>query len=376
LDQLNHRPHQPRPRQRGDGVHLPHHRPQPGERHVRGRLDPAGRGPECTEFNQVLYGIQEAWDQTTNAINADRVQVGLLPAVTAPDNGKVLQVSAGAWAATTMAAHVATIPVNSSLSTAGSQLSVVLATNGGLVNASGVKIAPADGSLVLSASGVNVQNVATGGISTAAGGLFLKAFQSIAADGSPAEGDVWYNTVAKSHRMQNAGALTGGVVECVFRQTADSNAVGNTTTQTIFNQTFTIPANFLTVGKTLRVRFGVAYTTNAVNTTAAIACWLNGLAGTNLGGLTTSTFTNAVGRFEYEIYITCRSTGAGGTIHVSNHALGNDNAYGFNLTGDDTATLAINTTISNTLALSFQWGAANASNVGTQRAMTVEVLNP
>jgi hypothetical protein len=149
---------------------------------------------------------------------------------------------------------------------------------------------------------------------------------------------VWYNTTTKSFKVQNAGSVTGGVVECIFRQTADSNAVGNTVTNTIFNQTLTIPANFLTVGKTIRVRYGVAYTTNSVATTAAITQWLNGLAGTSLGGLTTSTFTNPAGRFEYESIITCRSTGAGGTIHVSTRALGNDQAYGYALIGDDVAT--------------------------------------
>jgi hypothetical protein len=123
------------------------------------------------EFTQVLYGIQEAWDQTTAAINADRVQVGSLPVVTAPDNGKVLQVTAGAWAATTMAAHVATIPHDTSLSHASSQLAVALATNSGLLVSSGLAIAPADGSLILSASGVAVQLVTTGGLVTAAGGV-------------------------------------------------------------------------------------------------------------------------------------------------------------------------------------------------------------
>lgn len=159
-----------------------------------------------------------------------------------------------------------------------------------------------------------------------------------------------------------------------FTQTA-SQTIANTTTETsLFGTglgTLTLPANALAVGTTIRIRMS-----GVVSSTGANAPLRVKLGGTTLAtsdALNFATITNRAWRLEVDI--TCRTTGATGTVigqgifwyQISTVAV---NGLGLAMT----ATATIDTTTSLALALTAQWSAANPAHTITCTNATVELI--
>lgn len=156
-------------------------------------------------------------------------------------------------------------------------------------------------------------------------------------------------------------AKNGNLSGVLFTQTATAT-VANTTTETTLTSTgegsLTLPANFFTTGKTVQVK-GYGYHSAAGNPDITVKIKIGGTTylttGTVSCGNSTDTYVELQGT------ITCRSTGATGTIMAQGFYVetgGGDNHFGM----PNTTTQTIDTTTTQTIDVTVQWGTASASN--------------
>ena len=160
----------------------------------------------------------------------------------------------------------------------------------------------------------------------------------------------------------------------LFTQTADAT-VANTVTETTIVGTgvgsMTLPANFFVAGKTIRIKcFG--YHSAAASPTIRIRIKLGSTVILDTTAVASKNGTND--GFTIEGIITCRTTGVTGTIY------GQGNYIEFQSPSIDegmvgTATTTIDTTTSQAIGVTAEWGTANASNTITTTNLILEVLN-
>lgn len=169
------------------------------------------------------------------------------------------------------------------------------------------------------------------------------------------------------------GVLRQDVVGAIFKKT-DTTTVANTTTETsiVGNGigTVTLPSNFFVVGKTIRIK-GLGIHSSTANPTINIRIKLGSTVVATTGAVSSSTDTNA--QFDLDCLITCRTTGASGTVMSSGH-------YEEDGTSPDTyqmvntATTTIDTTASQVIAITVQWSAANANNTISLQNLVIESI--
>jgi hypothetical protein len=159
----------------------------------------------------------------------------------------------------------------------------------------------------------------------------------------------------------------------LFAQTA-SMTVGNTASELTLvgagTGTVTIPANMLTVGRTLRLRMWGFHSSTA-NPTVTVKAKLGSVT---IGTATGSSGNGSTNTFDVWIDITCRSVGATGTVFTQGlyqeiHTNG--------LVADfaNTAVNVIDTTAANAINVTFQWGTQALGNTITATNFTIEKLN-
>ena len=190
--------------------------------------------------------------------------------------------------------------------------------------------------------------------------------------GTPTAGDHWYNTTQKSHRLR-ATSGTAGLVGLLYANTTDSNTVTNTTTETDFNTTYSLPANALTVGKCVRIRCTGKFAQLSGTLTLKFYIGANVHLTTNALTLTPS----STEFWHYEGTFIVRSVGAGGTLlgqGISIMGTNRSQIAHSDASGSGSAT-TIDTTASATVKCSAQFGTANAANSITLQNITIEVLD-
>jgi hypothetical protein len=153
----------------------------------------------------------------------------------------------------------------------------------------------------------------------------------------------------------------------LFAQTANSTVITNTTVESsLINGgvgTLSVPANGFSIGDSFRAIFGGVLNT-ANNQTIRIRVKSNGVLLLDSGAQSITNITNNV--YNLHIDFTIRALGGAGTasivslgafnyVKTSNGAI---EGFGFNVVNNTT----FNTTISNTLDVTVQWGAASAGN--------------
>lgn len=179
--------------------------------------------------------------------------------------------------------------------------------------------------------------------------------------------------------------------------TASGTAVANSTTETILFPSITIPANFMQDGRVLRLRAMGGYGTTATPTIIFRLRW-GGVAGTVLATSSTVTTTSGTGSgasmtamWSLEMLIQTRSNGSSGTLMSnglatlftsSNATAGTVTNYGLDMpivsgsTGGTTpVAVTADLTADTALALTVQWGTANAANSIQGHQYTIEALN-
>jgi len=192
---------------------------------------------------------------------------------------------------------------------------------------------------------------------------------------SPTVGDVW-NSSATNTLQYSQSSLNTSISGTVFTGTANANT-NNTSTETSITPTgigtLTLPANFLTAGKTVRLRVAGTYTTDAVAPTLVLKFKFGS---TSIIATSATTLASAAnGYWEGNFIVTCRTTGASGTF-ASFGAIDLSSAEGTeDKTVKLTASPTIDTTTTQAITVTAQWGAADTDNSITTTILTVETLN-
>lgn len=335
-----------------------------------------------TNTQQVLYGLQEVND----LVGLSRVQAGTLPVVTSANSNSILQVESGVWSTQTLASFVPTLPVDNSISvslgllkvaladtslhTAAGGVSVQLLANGGLSTvAGGVQVLGRDTSLTIGGLGVGVNVVANGGLNINAG-LYVRGVQVLAGDPTPLDGDTWFNSTSGIYKSRLKGATLGD--GGLLGINGPGAAVANTLTLTA-GSTFSLPANFLVVGRVLRVKATVAYS-NTGTPNLQVGLYANGTSNPLSTNFADPIGSGTTGVIEVEWFVHITAVGTSGTANcLTRNCIsiggGADTVFSSVSTG-----LTVNTTILNTLTIALQWSVASASNTATVQISSVEVL--
>lgn len=170
--------------------------------------------------------------------------------------------------------------------------------------------------------------------------------------------------------------------EALFWATADGTAVANTTTETSIFNDVTIPANYMSDGRILRIRAAGKLSTTATPTITFAFRW-GGPSGTLLA--TTEAITNGSGvtnvNWRVDAMIQTRTNGATGTLLVTGMAVVHTSATAvvtniFGVSGFDApAAVTVDLTADTLLAFTADWSAASASNTLTGMIYVGESLN-
>lgn len=178
--------------------------------------------------------------------------------------------------------------------------------------------------------------------------------------------------------IANGTTLDTRYEKTIYTQTADKT-IANTTTETSMVGTgigsLTLPANFLTVGKTIRIKM-MGYLSGTNGDASTIKIKLGSTVILSAIATIPATVTGVL--FELEFTMTCRASGATGTIIGEGHTI-IAGGIGFSTSTTRemllTAPVTINTTQSLTLDTTYQWGTARAGNTLTSTIFVAEVIN-
>lgn len=190
------------------------------------------------------------------------------------------------------------------------------------------------------------------------------------------DGQFWTDSTQVTHTARLGGIstpLTGTI--CT---TSGLGTVANTTTETSLFGTLvgtkTLPANFLKVGKTIRIHIAGICASTVTPTLVFRAKLGTTTYGVTLGTLTLTNLTT--NSFVLDSSLVCLTTGATGTVQaagISTIANGTTSAYlnGFG----DSASHTVDTTASQVIDVTAQWSTAAVANTISSIACTVEILN-
>lgn len=146
----------------------------------------------------------------------------------------------------------------------------------------------------------------------------------------------------------------------LYSNVAASTAVTNTTTETAFDQKYTLPANSLQVGSVLRIRAqGIATATNSTDTLNA-KLYIGGTTGqliAQTGALDVA--NNDLFTFDFELIV--RTIGATGTIVGAGYTFVGTPGTA-NLRAAYLASSTLDTTANKDIVVSATWSVANAGN--------------
>ena len=164
----------------------------------------------------------------------------------------------------------------------------------------------------------------------------------------------------------------------LFTQTADKT-VANTSTETTLLGTGegskTLPADFLTVGKTIYIRVSGYWSDISSPGTGEARVKIGG---TTILDTTAQTPAGSVSNKTFEIdgFITCRTTGASGTIHHQGYLLLDVGGQSLEFWGmPATSTTTVDTTSSLAIDVTWQWSTADAGNTMTATNATIQVIS-
>jgi len=172
--------------------------------------------------------------------------------------------------------------------------------------------------------------------------------------------------------------VSSGLSNCFGFQTAlqGGDTIANSVAATIFASTVTLPAKWLNVvGRSLRLHGWGIYSTDAA---LGRGITIELMAGTTVLATGTGTLSLAAAvndGWQFEADVTCRSTGAGGTVEVQGKTTFDKGALGedvFWMT--NAAALGLDLTVSQVLGIRITWAVADPDNSITQRIFYPERL--
>jgi F0F1-type ATP synthase membrane subunit c/vacuolar-type H+-ATPase subunit K len=157
----------------------------------------------------------------------------------------------------------------------------------------------------------------------------------------------------------------------LFRQVADSTAVVNTGSETLFDQSYTLPANALRAGDVIKVTAQVFVTSVNATPNLTSKLFVGGLAGTAIVD-TTALAVVANDIVYINSTITIRTIGSGGTmVAVSDFTVGVPGTA--TAKAKALASTTINTTVTQVFGIGVTWSAAHASNSCLLRMLNIDL---
>lgn len=194
-----------------------------------------------------------------------------------------------------------------------------------------------------------------------------------AAPSSPVTGDLWHDSTQKCLELYANGiqqAIPGGL----FVGTADATSADTNENSIVPTGvgTVTLPANFLVAGKTIRLTAS-GFLTAPGATTLRLRIKLGTTVILDTGAQAIAAATNQ--HWQIDALITCRTTGATGTVHAQGRFIFFTAATapaGVEF-GPNTAAVPVDTTAAQAVGLTALWSAATTESITTTN-LTVEVL--
>ena len=202
---------------------------------------------------------------------------------------------------------------------------------------------------------------------------------------SPVDGDLWYDTTKKTFAFGVNGATsylndaTSYLSGVIFTQT-DSRTIGNTLGDwTIFAAgigSTTLPPNFLTAGRSIRMRAYGYISTGAETTSATLRIKFGSYTILTSTGSLPSGLSNAL--VEFDFTFSCRRRAGDAAVVIGQGSLKITPSAAFAssvgmaliMTGET----SMNATMAITIDVRYQWGTPSASTTITITNATIEVL--
>lgn len=166
----------------------------------------------------------------------------------------------------------------------------------------------------------------------------------------------------------NLGGSGGGALFAQTQTVTVANTASETTITGTGNGTLTLPANFLVAGRTIKFSaFGFHSAT--ANPTIRVRIYAGTSVLLDTGTVTTANSTNA--QWDLRGQIVCLTTGVSGT--VNGQGFWTEAQAGANIFGMvNTSAVILDTTSSQTLKMTVQWGTASSSDTITMTNFLVE----
>lgn len=170
------------------------------------------------------------------------------------------------------------------------------------------------------------------------------------------------------------GSVPGG--NLVYSNTAASSAIANTTAETAFSiPSYTIPAGSLVAGSVIRIKLWGWYSTAAIAPTINAKIKLGGTTYLATGAVTSVALASNAGWFA-DCVLTVFSIGAGGTVDAQAYVEFSTAATtGLSVNIANPSTQVLDTTVSQAITVTVQWGTANASNTITLQNAAIYIEN-
>lgn len=213
--------------------------------------------------------------------------------------------------------------------------------------------------------GINLTPKGTGGV--VVGGTYQAS----------ANGQFGYEGTTQSAFQVYASGVNQNLSGSVWVKTADTTSATSTAEDALLDTgvgTKTLPANFFVIGKTVRVTLRGKYS-NTLTPTLRLKIKLGSNIMVDTGAQTTITgASNAF--FEITGDMTCRTTGGSGTIEAMGRAMVSSAAVTSAVWESSVVTaVTVDTTASQAVGVTAQWGTSSGSNTITGMTATIEVLN-
>lgn len=215
----------------------------------------------------------------------------------------------------------------------------------------------------------------TSGVVYARGGMRWRqaADATVPGDTPPADVMLFTRTAGGLYLWDGSGhtlMVAQDGIGSLFVNTADSTAVANTTTETNFDVSYSVPAALWSVGRVLRVTASGKVSAHSSPPTLRLrlkagSVTLLDLAAQNI----TASLVN--GEWRMSVILVCRSTGGTGTLAATLQQALIDAVT----VGKPQNVATVDLTTAQTLQVSAQWSAANAANTATLETLLIERLS-
>lgn len=183
-------------------------------------------------------------------------------------------------------------------------------------------------------------------------------------------------TIAVTDRMTTTDGVSSGTARVIgglaFSQTTASTAIASTSAETLFDQSYTIPANTLKVGTVVKIKYFGIQTTVIGTDTNRQRLYIGGSGGSLLADSVAAAGANSA-TFSGDAVVTCRTTGASGTVVGYGEAaqpIAGQSTVVYKNTILNSATL--NTTTAQAIVLTNTFNTTNANSIRTD-GLIVEI---